>query len=92
VREIRSRRTEVPDETGKPNDETPISFIGTANVDVTALSQKDASDYRQELRRALHNPGIEWDVLGEAGLADRKFYHAKLKEVDEYLQTFEEKI
>jgi hypothetical protein len=75
-----------------PNDETPISFVGTANVDVTSLSQQAASDYRQELIRAHHNPGIEWDVVGEAGEADRKFYHDKLKEVNEYLATFPEKI
>lgn len=75
-----------------PNDETPISFIGTANVDVTSLTQQAASDYRQELKRALYNPGIEWDLVGEQGEADRKFYYAKLKEVDEYLQTFPEKI
>ena len=75
-----------------PNDETPISFIGTANVDVGSLSQHDASEYRQELIKALHNPGIEFDLAGEHGEDDRKFYHAKLEEVDAYLKTFLEQI
>ena len=39
-----------------PNDETPISFVGTANVDVTSLSQHDASDYRQELNGPCTTP------------------------------------
>ena len=82
----------MPDETGKPNDETPISFVGTADVDVTALSQHDASEYRQELIRALYHPGIEFDVAGEHGERDKAFYQAKLAEVDTYLKSFPEKI
>lgn len=69
-----------------------ISFIGTANVDVTSLTQHDASEYRHELIRALYNPGIEFDLAGEKGQEDRKFYEAKLKEVDSHLATFPEKI
>ena len=61
-------------------------------VDVTTLNQHDASEYRQELMRALHNPGIEFDIVGEEGKTDRQMYHDKLKEVDAYLLTFHEKI
>ena len=75
-----------------PNDETPITFIGTANVDISSLSQHDASEYRHELVRALYNPGLEFDMAGEHAETDRKFYETKLEEVDTYLQTFEEKI
>lgn len=69
-----------------------VQFVDTANVDVTALNQHDASEYRRELIKALYHPGIEFDVAGERGEADRKFYEAKLKEVDAYLLTFPEKI
>ena len=69
-----------------------VQFIGTANVDVTALSQHDASEYRQELIRALYNPGIEFDVAGEHGEKDKAFYKAKLEEVDAYLKSFPEQI
>ena len=69
-----------------------IQFIGTANVDVTSLSQHDASEYRRELIKALRHPGIEFDVLGKQGEADHEFYETKLKEVDSYLATFPEQI
>ena len=78
--------------TGIPNDETPITFIGNANVDLSTLSQREAADYRRELIHALHNPGMEFDTVGELGEADRKTYHDKLKQVDAYLLTFEEQI
>jgi hypothetical protein len=69
-----------------------VQFIGTADVDVTSLSQHDASEYRRELIKALRNPGIEFDLAGEQGAHDREFYETKLLEVDKYLETFPEKI
>jgi hypothetical protein len=61
-------------------------------LDVTTLTQYEATTYRQELMHALHNPGIEFDQTGKEGEEDRKFYYAQLKAVDAYLLTFPEKI
>ena len=78
--------------TSSVTDPDGVQFVGTADVDVTALSQHDASEYRQELIRALYHPGIEFDVAGEHGERDKAFYQAKLAEVDTYLKSFPEKI
>jgi hypothetical protein len=64
-----------------------------ADVDVTTLTQKEASDYRQELYNVFfYAPGIEIEVLAQGSDADKAFYEKKLKEVDAYLLTFTEKI
>jgi hypothetical protein len=58
-------------------------------LNVTSLTQEEASDYRQDLIRALHNPGTDYefdDVDSETQ------YRAQLQEVDKYLVTFPEKI
>lgn len=68
-----------------------VQFVGTADVDVSALNQYEASTYRRELIHALYEPGIEFDLAGEQGEADRKFYKNKLKEVNAHLQTFPER-
>lgn len=57
--------------------------------DVTTLSQKEASDYRQELIRALHHPGLEFDMDDKTTEAA---YKSQLEKVDAYLQTFDIKI
>jgi hypothetical protein len=62
------------------------------DVDVTTLNQHDASEYRRELIHALRNPGAEFDQVGPDGEADAALYTTKLKEVDAYLLTFDEKI
>lgn len=82
----------MSDSQSSPNDETPITFIGTADVDVSALSQHDASEYRRELIKALRDPGIEFDLAGEWAERDKAFYEKKLEEVDAYLKTFPEQI
>jgi hypothetical protein len=68
-----------------------------ANVDVTTLSQHDASEYRQELYNVIYyehgiDPGAELEVIASGSGADMEFYKKKLKEVDTYLATFPEKI
>ena len=73
-------------------DSDGVQWVGTADADVTTLSQHDATEYRHELIRAISHPGLEFDVVGKMGEADRKVYEQKLKEVDAYLQTFDEKI
>jgi hypothetical protein len=67
--------------------------VALADVDVTTLSQYEATTFRQELIHALWNPGIEFDVSGVyRGTDDEKAYRNKLKEVDAHLKTFPEKI
>lgn len=69
-----------------------VQFIGTTDVDVTTLTQYEASTYRRELIHAIRSPGMEFDMVGEMGEADEKFYKKKLEEVDTYLKTFPERI
>lgn len=64
----------------------------TINVDVSTLSQHDASEYRHELFTAIYNPGTEFDMSGAQGEIDLKAYCDKLAEVDVYLATFPERI
>ena len=61
-------------------------------LDVTTLSQHDASEYRRELITAIYNPGTDYDLIGDGRAADEAFYRAKLAEVDAYLKTFPEQI
>jgi hypothetical protein len=61
-------------------------------VNVRALSQHDAAEYRRELIHAQRNPGLEFDQTGDEGEADRQLYAAKQQEVEAYLLTFDEKI
>ena len=62
-------------------------------VNVTTLTQKQASEYRHELYNVIYNqPGIELEVLAQGSGADMAFYKRKLEEVDKYLATFTEKI
>jgi hypothetical protein len=66
--------------------------MALADVTVTALTQKEASDYRHELIHALHNPGLEFDEVGQEGADDEKAYRERLAEVDAYLKTFSPQI
>jgi hypothetical protein len=69
-----------------------VQFIGRADVDVRSLNQYEASTYRRELLEAVYrNPGAEFDLVGEMGEADREFYLAKVKEVNDHLATFPER-
>jgi hypothetical protein len=77
-----------PDGLGDGNSATPI-VIG---VDVTTLTQKAASDYRQDLIRAIYHPGTDFDMVGAQGESDLVAYQTQLLLVDTYLATFEEKI
>jgi hypothetical protein len=57
-------------------------------LDVKTLTQYQAADYRQDLIRALENPGTDFefdDVDSETQ------YRAQLEEVDKYLATFPER-
>lgn len=63
-----------------PNDLPPPDPI--ANVDMASLSVYQAAEYRQELITAIMNPGIEYF---EGDDESRKFYKAKLAEVDAFL-------
>lgn len=63
-----------------------------AEVNVSALTQKDAWDYRRELIHALHNPGTEFDEVGQEGVDDAAAYQARLAEVDAHLETFSPRI
>jgi hypothetical protein len=62
------------------------------DIDVTTLTQQEASDYRHELKTAIYNPGIEFDILTRNADEDLKFFYRKLAEADVYLATFPEKI
>ena len=64
----------------------------TITVDVTKLTQQQASDYRQELIRAIWNPGTDFDLVTNQGASDLAAYEAQLVRVDAYLATFPEKI
>lgn len=61
-------------------------------LDVTTLTQQEASTYRHELKTAIYNPGIEFDMNSSEGNLDMEFYYKKLAEVDVYLATFPVKI
>lgn len=67
---------------------TPINI----GVDVRSLTQHDAAEYRRELLHAIHNPGIEFDLVGGQGRSDMEAYWKKVKEVEDYLATFPIKI
>lgn len=62
------------------------------DVDVTSLSQHDASEYRRELLHAIYHPGSEFDTAGAQYEADLAAYYKKVAEIDLYLDTFPEKI
>jgi hypothetical protein len=59
-----------------------------ANVDVTTLSQHDASEFRRELLHAIWHPGIEFDEWDNETLL---VYKNKVDELNTYLATFPEK-
>ena len=61
-------------------------------VDVAALSQEKAWEYRRELIHALYNPGSEYDEVGQEGVDDEKAYRERLAEVDAHLETFSPRI
>ena len=62
-------------------------------VNITTLTQKQASDYRQELYRVIfETPGVELDVNSTQYAVDLAAYEAQLAAVDAYLLTFPEKI
>lgn len=62
--------------------------MAIAAVDVSALDQKAAWDYRRELIHAIRNPGLEYDEVGQEGVDDEKAYKDRLAEVDAHLKTF----
>lgn len=62
------------------------------NVDVTTLTQQEAAEYRRELLHAYYHPGTEYDANSAQGAVDEAAYLAKIKEADDYLLTFKEKI
>ena len=64
----------------------------TITVDITKLTQQAASDYRQELIRAIWHPGTDFDLVTNQGASDLAAYEAQLVRVDAYLATFPEKI
>jgi hypothetical protein len=57
-------------------------------VDVTALSQQEAAEYRRELLHAIHHPGIEFDMVGAQGKIDHDAYKRQVAKLDIYLATF----
>jgi hypothetical protein len=63
---------------------------GPVNItfDVTKLSYKETQDYRQELIRALYNPGTDWSPLDENADDVEKGYRAQLLKADEHLASF----
>jgi hypothetical protein len=81
----------MPEPADGLGDGTAVTPI-TISVDVTTLSQHDASEYRHELFNAIYYPGTEFDMSGGQGASDLKAYCDKLAEVDTYLATFPEKI
>ena len=68
------------------------SLVALAEVNVTALTQKEAWDYRTELLHAICNPGTEYDEVGQEGVDDEKAYRERLAEVDAHLTTFSPQI
>lgn len=66
--------------------------MALAAVDVSALSQEAAWDYRRELVHAIYHPGTEYDEVGQEGVDDEKAYRERLAEVDAHLETFTPKI
>ena len=64
-----------------------------ADLDITTLTQQQASDYRQELYNVIFNqPEIELEVLAQRSGPDLDFYKMKMQQVDDYLATFTERI
>lgn len=61
-------------------------------LDVTTLTQQQASEYRHELWNAIYHPGIEFDMTGKQGEVDLQAYTDQLARVDVYLASFPEKI
>jgi hypothetical protein len=58
------------------------------SLDVTTLTQEQATDYRQDLIRALYNPGTDFEF---DDIDSETQYRAQLEEVDKYLATFPER-
>lgn len=63
---------------------------GPVNItfDVTGLTYGQTQDYRQELIRAIYNPGTDWSPLDENAKDVEKAYRAQLLKADQHLASF----
>jgi hypothetical protein len=59
-------------------------------VDVTTLTQKEATDYRHDLRLAIVHPGTDYDMASGQYEIDQDAYKDQLRRVDDYLKTFQQ--
>lgn len=78
----------VPPSDGKGDGTATVPFVIT--LDVTALTQAEATDYRRDLLTALHHPGTDFDMASGQYEIDRDAYKDQLRRVDDYLTTFDQ--
>ena len=56
--------------------------------DPTTLNYQQTQDYRQELIRAIYNPGTDWSPLEEDADETEKAYRNQLAKADAHLASF----